>query len=100
MQLPKYAVPSLVGVALAFFLGNQVLPSYRHILVAIGFVGFGPLLIYLAITLRCDAVQIANTGQPTFLQIPKPGQYARILIFILGICVFILGVAMVLGKVQ
>ena len=77
LQLPKYAVSCLVIVDLAFILGNQVFPSYRHILLAIGFVGFGTLLVYLAIALRRDAVQIVNTGQPTFLQIPKPGQHAR-----------------------
>ena len=100
LRLPRFVVPWLLVIGLLFYLGKYVIPTYQHILDALGFLGFGPLLSFLAITVRSDVVQVLNSGQPPFFQIPKPGKVARPLMFVLGICLFTLGVVKALGYMQ
>lgn len=96
MRFPKYAMPWLL-VAGACFSAAHALPEYRQALAGAGFLASGPLMAYLAVALPPGTLAAANAQRPAFLRIPDPGKRARPLFFVAGICVTLLGIAMLAG---
>lgn len=91
-------MPWLIAVGVCFY-GARWLPDYKHVLEGLGFLGGGPLIAYLAIALPPGTLATANVSRPPFRRIPHLGKYGRQLFFALGICLALLGVAMLAGWV-
>jgi hypothetical protein len=81
----------------ALFVAGRLVPEYRYIFDGLGSVSAGPLICYLSVTISGSEFKAVNELRPPFLRIPEAGRHVRMLTFAFGICVCLLGVAVLLG---
>jgi len=96
IPLPKFANYWFAVVG-ASFAAAKWSPWYQHVFEGIGYIAGGLLMSYLAMFLPSGSLEAANKKQSPFHKIPELGKHVRQLALALGLCIGVLGIAMLLG---
>lgn len=96
IRLPRFA-NIWITVTGALFIAARFFPEYRYIFVGLGDSLAGPLICYLSVTVSGSEFKKANEQQQPFLRVPEGGRHVRALAFAFGVCMLLLGVAVLAG---